>query len=71
MISVTAYAARLAALVDKALADGEEMLVILAHGGTQMAALERYGVPRRSYYRWCGPNAGRYVLDCPRLGGAA
>ena len=52
-----------AALVDKALADGEEMLVILAHGGTQMAALERYGVPRRSYYRWCGPNAGGYVLD--------
>ena len=49
--------------VDKALADGEEMLVILAHGGTQMAALERYGVPRRSYYRWCGPNAGGYVLD--------
>ena len=47
----------------KALADGEEMLVILAHGGTQMAALERYGVPRRSYYRWCGPNAGGYVLD--------
>ena len=27
-----------AALVDKALADGEDMLVILAHGGTQMAA---------------------------------
>ena len=26
------------ALVDKALADGEELLVILAHGGTQMAA---------------------------------
>ena len=47
----------------KALADGEEMLVILAHGGTQMAALERYGVPRRSYYRWCGPNAGGYVMD--------
>ena len=52
-----------AALVDRALADGEETLVILAHGGTQMAALERYGVPRRSYYRWCGPNAGGYVLD--------
>ena len=43
--------------------DGEDMLVILAHGGTQMAALERYGVPCRSYYRWCGPNAGGYVLD--------
>ena len=52
-----------AALVDKALADGEDMLVILAHGGTQMAALERYALPQRGYYKWCGPNAGGYVLD--------
>ena len=51
------------ALVDKALADGEELLVILAHGGTQMAAMERYALPRRGYYAWCGPNAGGYVLD--------
>ena len=51
------------ALVDKALADGEELLVILAHGGTQMAAMERYVLPRRDYYEWCGPNAGGYVLD--------
>ena len=51
------------ALVDKALADGEELLVILAHGGTQMAAMERYALPRRDYYAWCGPNAGGYVLD--------
>ena len=50
-------------LVDKALADGEELLVILAHGGTQMAAMERYALPRRGYYAWCGPNAGGYVLD--------
>ena len=52
-----------AALVDKALADGEVLLVILAHGGTQMAAMERYALPRRDYYAWCGPNAGGYVLD--------
>ena len=51
------------ALVDKALADGDELLVILAHGGTQMAAMERYALPRRGYYAWCGPNAGGYVLD--------
>ena len=43
--------------------DGEELLVILAHGGTQMAAMERYALPRRDYYAWCGPNAGGYVLD--------
>ena len=46
-----------------ALADGEELLVILAHGGTQMAALERYALPHKDYYEWCGPNAGGYVLD--------
>ena len=51
------------ALVDKALANSEEMLVILAHGGTQMAALERYALPHRDYYDWCGPNAGGFVLD--------
>ena len=51
------------ALVDKALADGEDTLVILAHGGTQMAALSTYALPRRNYYDWCGPNAGGYVLD--------
>ena len=52
-----------AALVDKALADGEETLVILAHGGTQMAAMERYALPHADYYHWCAPNAGGYVLD--------
>ena len=51
------------ALVDKTLAQGEEMLVILAHGGTQMAAMERYALPHRDYYDWCAPNAGGFVLD--------
>ena len=55
--------ATVAALVDKALADGEPMLVILAHGGTQMAAMERFALPHRDYYDWCGPNAGGFVLD--------
>lgn len=55
--------ATFAALVDKALADGEPMLVILAHGGTQMAAMERFALPHREYYDWCGPNAGGFVLD--------
>ena len=39
------------------------MLVILAHGGTQMAAMERYALPHRDYYAWCAPNAGGFVLD--------
>ena len=52
-----------AALVDKALAEEQPMLVILAHGGTQMAALERYALPRRDYYDWLGPLAGGFVLE--------
>ena len=52
-----------AALVDRALAEGKETLVILAHGGTQMAAMERYALPHADYYHWCAPNAGGYVLD--------
>lgn len=52
-----------ASLVEEALESGEEMLVIMAHGGSQMAIMERYGLPRHDYYHWCGPNAGGYVLE--------
>jgi len=55
--------AAFSALVDEALAKDEERLVIVAHGGTQMAALERFVLPHRDYYEWCGPNAGGFVLD--------
>ena len=50
-------------LADEALARGDERLVIVAHGGTQMAALESFALPHRDYYEWCGPNAGGFVLD--------
>lgn len=52
-----------APLVDEALKNGEDMLVIMAHGGTQMAIMERYALPHEDYYHWCGPNAGGYVLE--------
>ena len=52
-----------ARLADQAFARGDEMLVIMAHGGTQMAVMERYALPRRSYHEWCGPNAGGFVLE--------
>ena len=52
-----------AQLVDQALASDEERLAIVAHGGTQMAAMERYAVPHRSYHEWCAGNAAGYVLD--------
>lgn len=50
-------------LVDRALEDGAQELVIVAHGGTQMAVLERYAQPHRDYFDWQGPNGGGYVLD--------
>ena len=55
--------AAFARLADRAADAGEQRLVIVAHGGTQMAVLERWGAPRRDYYDWCGPNAGGFVLD--------
>lgn len=50
-------------LVDEALASEMERLVILAHGGTQMAALERFALPRRAYFDWRAPCGGGFVLD--------
>lgn len=52
-----------AALVDTALAQGRDSLVIVAHGGTQMAVLERYALPRRGYYNWNAPPAGGFLLE--------
>ena len=58
--------AAFAPLVDRALADGEENLVVLAHGGTLMAAMERYTLPYKKYFEWVAPNAGGFVLDASR-----
>ena len=44
-------------------ADTGEDLVIVAHGGTQMALLEEKGVPRREYYRWQRPCGCGWLLD--------
>lgn len=50
-------------LLEKAFKNREEKLVIMAHGGTQMAIMERYALPHYDYYHWCGPNGGGYVLE--------
>ena len=52
-----------AALADRAADGGENRLVIVAHGGTQMAVMERYALPRGNYFDWLGPCGGGYVLD--------
>lgn len=52
-----------AGLVDEALAGRAERLVIVAHGGVQMAALERFALPRRTYFDWRAPCGGGFLLD--------
>ena len=51
------------ALVDAALAEGREKLILVAHGGTQMAVLERWGEPKREYYAWCAAPGMGWRLD--------
>lgn len=55
--------AAFSALVDQALENGEERLAVVAHGGTQMAAMERFALPHRDYFDWNAPCAGGFVLD--------
>ena len=43
--------------------DPAEDLVIVGHGGTQMALLEEKGAPRREYYRWQRPCGCGWLLD--------
>ena len=37
--------------------------VLVVHGGTVMALLERYGEPARSFYDWRPDNGGGYAAD--------
>lgn len=64
--SMEEFAARtcpaFAALVQDALAQKREQLVVVAHGGTQMAVLGLLSRPVRDYYRWMAPNGGGYIL---------
>lgn len=43
-------------------ADSAE-LVLVAHGGTQMALLDRYGEPAQAYYKWQRPCGCGWLLD--------
>ena len=53
-------------LIRQAHADGAEKLVIVAHGGTQMAVLRRHARPERKLVEWLGKNGGGFVLDTGR-----
>lgn len=50
-------------LADQTLASGAAHLVVVAHGGVQMAVLERFALPHRGYFDWRAPCGGGFVLD--------
>lgn len=51
------------ALLDQALVEHWQDLVIVAHGGTHMALLEQFGAEQRDYYAWQLPCGHGYLLD--------
>lgn len=55
-----------AALLDQALEQRRKDCVIVAHGGTQMAVLERFAVGKKDYYSWQLPCGHGYRLDAAR-----
>lgn len=48
------------AIVRESIAQGAPRVAIVAHGGTIMAILARYGRPERPYYEWYTDNCGGY-----------
>jgi len=68
--SMAAFSARTCAafeaLVNQTFESGENPLVVVAHGGTQMAVLERFVRPHKDYFSWHGPLGGGFVLDAAR-----
>lgn len=58
--------AAFAELMERARAQNLSEVVIVAHGGTQMAVLERWGAPRQDYYRWQTPCGSGWELDAAK-----
>lgn len=52
-----------ACLVDDAVARGENSLTLVAHGGTIMAVMERFGLPRRAFFSWRVAHGHGLLLD--------
>ncbi len=51
-------------LLDKVLAEGvDDELIIVAHGGTIMAVMERFALPHADYFDWLIPCGQGFVLD--------
>lgn len=52
-----------AQLLREQIGRNQRQVVIVAHGGTQMAILERFARPNRDYYQWQAANGAGYFLQ--------
>lgn len=50
-------------LLERALLEKKERLTIVAHGGTQMAIMEKFALPERDYYSWHLESGQGFLLD--------
>ena len=50
-------------LMDQAMADGKNRVVVVTHGGTIMAVMARYGIPRREFFSWRVEHGCGIALD--------
>ena len=57
------FSQRVCAAFERLMEREREQLVLVAHGGTQMAILEQYGRPQRDYFDWQSPNGGGFLLE--------
>ena len=59
------FSARVCAAFEGILQEEKESaeLAVIAHGGTQMSVLERWGEPERVYYQWQSPCGGGWLLN--------
>lgn len=44
------------------IAQNNNQIFIVAHGGTQMAVLSQFAAPPRPYESWCAKNVGGFIL---------
>ena len=48
---------------------GLEKIAIVCHGGTIMSVMERYGVPKKSFYEWQAANGCGILTETTEEGG--
>ena len=63
---VQRVASAFARLLDQAVSHGEGSVTVVAHGGTIMAVMERFGRPRREFFAWQVAQGCGILLDATK-----